>query len=266
MPLDTIPFVPYCGAPPLPQDLMSAWNLDPILLAAFAAAGFGYATLLQREGGHATVHRPLCFAAGWLVLLVAFVSPLCNLTSALFSARVAQHLLTIQVAAPLLVLAWPAGAVRWPGWARTLARPLGIPEIAWGLFGVSLWVWHLPGPYMAALRWDAILWTMHITLLVGALAAWRTVLVPGDAAARARGVLSALGTSVHLAMLAALLIFAPEPLFPYHLTTTAAWGLSPLADQQLGGLIMGVIGSLAYIALNLYAMARWMMSLQQRAG
>ena len=251
--------IPYCGPPPVPEGIRSAWNGDPVLLAAFALAAAGYAMMAHRHGARMERHQPWCFAAGWLVLFAAFVSPLCNLTSALFSARVVQHLLTIQVAAPLLVLSWPMGAVRWPAWARTMASPLGVPEIAWGLFGLFLWVWHLPGPYMAALRFDAVQWVMHGSLFVGALAAWRTVLAPDGPAMRARGLLSAFGTSVHLAILAALLIFAPQPLFAYHLVTTATWGLSALADQQLGGLIMGVVGAAAYAALNLYALARWLM-------
>lgn len=260
MPTDAFPFVPYCGAPPVPGGLAMAWNSDPWLLAAFvlAAAGLAAATSMARISGGASGHRPWCLAAGWLVLGIAFVSPLCNLTSALFSARVAQHLLTVQVAAPLFVLGWPAGAVNWPGWLRTAVRPLERPELAWGLFGITLWVWHLPGPYMAALANDAVLWSMHGTLFAGAVAAWRSVLAPADNAMRLRGLLAAFGTSVHLAMLAGLLIFAGTPLFPYHLTTTAAWGLSPLADQQLGGLIMGVIGSLAYVALVLTGAARWL--------
>lgn len=78
-----------------------------------------------------------------------------------------------------------------------------------------------------------------------------------------RGLLAAFGTSAHLTLLAALLIFAPNPLFRYHLTTTLAWGLSPLQDQQLGGLIMGVIGAAAYVALTPFAMVRWLMSLER---
>ncbi|MDQ2101091.1 cytochrome c oxidase assembly protein [Azospirillum isscasi] len=257
MPFETPPSViPYCGPPPVPEEFWSAWNGDPVLLAVFALAAAGYATVVHRRRAGMERHQPWCFAAGWLVLFAAFVSPLCNLTSALFSARVVQHLLTIQVAAPLLVLSWPAGAVRWPAWLR---KSLGIPEIAWGLFGLFLWVWHLPGPYMAALRSDAVLWVMHGSLLIGAVAAWRAVLVPEGAAMRARGLLSAFGTSVHLAILAALLIFAPQPLFVHHLVTTAPWGLSALADQQLGGLIMGVVGAAVYVVLNLYALARWLM-------
>ncbi|CAO3380572.1 cytochrome c oxidase assembly protein [Azospirillum argentinense] len=256
---ETLPsIIPYCGAPPVPDGFWSAWNDDPVLLSVFALAVVGYAALIKRHGAVMASHQPWCFAAGWLVLFAAFVSPLCNLTSALFSARVVQHLLTIQVAAPLLVLSWPMGAVRWPRWVRTLASPLAVPEIAWALFGLFLWVWHLPGPYMAALRFDAVLWVMHASLLVGAVAAWRTVLAPDSPAMRGRGLLSAFGTSVHLAILAALLIFAPQPLFVFHLETTAPWGLSALADQQLGGLIMGVVGAAVYVAVNLYALARWL--------
>lgn len=260
MPTDAFPFVPYCGAPPVPGGVSTAWNTDPWLLAVFvlAAAGLTMVTRRTRSAGGTHGYRPWCLAAGWLVLGIAFVSPLCNLTSALFSARVAQHLLTVQIAAPLFVLGWPAGAVRWPGRLRMAAALLERPELAWGLFGITLWVWHLPGPYMAALANDAVLWSMHGTLLAGAVAAWRSVLAPAGNAMRLRGLLAAFGTSVHLAMLAGLLIFAGTPLFPYHLTTTAAWGLSPLADQQLGGLIMGVVGSLAYVALVLAGAARWL--------
>lgn len=268
MATDSLPFIPYCGVPPVPDELSTAWNGDPALLAAFALAAIGLTVVARRPAGYAgqARHRSLCLAAGWLVLGVAFVSPLCSLTSALFSARVAQHLLTIQVAAPLFVLGWPGGAVRWPTLLRTAARPLAKPELAWGLFGITLWVWHLPGPYMAALANDAVLWLMHGTLFAGAVAAWRTILAPTDAAMRLRGLLAAFGTSVHLAMLAALLIFAGSPLFSYHLTTTTPWGLSPLADQQLGGLIMGVVGALAYVALVLAGAARWLRTLDEGQG
>lgn len=266
MPVEAPSVVPYCGTPPIPGEWLTAWNRDPVLLGVFAAALLLLMGLSRRHAGDGVRHRPLCLMAGWLVLAVALISPLCNLTSALFSARVAQHLLVIQVAAPLFVLAWPPAAIRWPAWIRALARPLGSPEIAWGAFGLFLWLWHLPGPYMAALASDAVLWTMHGTLFAGALAAWRSVLAPSEPTLRMRGLLAAFGTSVHLAMLAGLLIFAAGPLFPYHATTTAPWGISPLEDQQLGGLIMGVVGSTVYVALNLLAAARWLRQAGESSG
>ncbi|MBP2296125.1 cytochrome c oxidase assembly protein [Azospirillum rugosum] len=248
-----LPFVPYCGAPPLPEGLWQAWNWDPVLLAGFALAAVAYAGFevrhrqSKRGQPDRRWRRASCFAGAWLVLFAALVSPFCNLTSALFSARVAQHLLMIQLAAPLLVLAWPG----------TARRAVKHPEIAWILHGATIWTWHLPGPYMAALADDAVLWAMHLSMLVTAVAAWRTLL-RSEGAAAGRPAFAAFGTSMHLVLLSFLLVFAKGPLFPYHLTTTQPWGLSPLEDQQLGGLIMWVPGGLAYLVAALWALARWL--------
>ncbi|MCW2241094.1 cytochrome c oxidase assembly protein [Azospirillum canadense] len=243
-----LPFVPYCGAPPLPEGLWQAWNWDPVLLAAFAAAAVAYAGIEVRHGRtDGRWQRVSCFSGAWLVLFAALVSPFCNLTSALFSARVAQHLLMIQLAAPLLVLAWPGA----PG------RAVKHPEVAWILHGVAIWTWHLPGPYMAALADSTVLWAMHLSMLATAVVAWRTLLC-SEGAASGRPAFAAFGTSMHLVLLSFLLVFARGTLFPYHLTTTQPWGLSPLEDQQLGGLIMWLPGGLAYLAAALWAMARWL--------
>ena len=66
--------VTYCGPPPVPAELVSSFNLDPVLLLGL----FATALALRREkAGLAAV----------AVLAVAFVSPLCALSAALFSAR-----------------------------------------------------------------------------------------------------------------------------------------------------------------------------------
>ena len=84
------------------------------------------------------------FAAALVVLAIIFISPLCALSSALFSVRTAHHLLLIGVAAPLLVLSRPSTAARLPGdltiW--TAAQTLAI------------WLWHAPPAYEAALSSD----------------------------------------------------------------------------------------------------------------
>ncbi|WP_255564210.1 hypothetical protein [Mameliella sp. CS4] len=85
----------YCGPPPPPTELWASWNLDPVVLAALV----GLTVLLRRE--------PAGLAAV-AVIFVAVVSPLCALSSALFSARVAHHVLLVAVAAPLLAAALPA--------------------------------------------------------------------------------------------------------------------------------------------------------------
>ncbi|MFC7705289.1 cytochrome c oxidase assembly protein [Plastorhodobacter daqingensis] len=221
-------FIAYCGVPPVPQDLLSAWNLDPPLLAALLLC----APLVSRFAAN----RRAGWAA-WCLAWIIFVSPLCALSSALFSARVLHHVLLIAALAPLLVVAFPR-ANRW-------ALPTGAVFLVHLL---TLWVWHAPGPYGWALSSVAGYWFMQVTLLGSAWALWREALRPG-AAATALALL--VGTVAHMGLLGALIVFAPDPVYLAHLATTEPWGLSALADQQLAGLLMWVPAVLPYLALGL---------------
>ena len=234
MTLAPTPEVPYCGAPPAPG--AATWNSDPVLIAVLLAAG---AWGMFSAWGHAGTERRGALALGWAVLAGALVSPLCNLSVALFAARVGQHMLLALVAAPLLAFATcpPGGGGRRPG--------LALPSLA---FAAALWAWHLPGPYAATFRGDAVYWAMHLSLFGAALWLWAALLRRAedrpDAAA-----LAGLATAAHMGLLGALLTLAPRPLFAAHFGTTAPWGLTPLEDQQLGGLLMWVPGGLLFAAV-----------------
>jgi putative membrane protein len=227
------PITPYCGAPPAPGDV--AWNADPVLAGVL---------LLGLLAAWAAGAERRMLLAGWGVLALALVSPLCNLSVALFSARVAQHLVLLTVAAPLLALAFPA---RHWGPGRLAA--------ASGAFALALWAWHMPGPYAATFRSDLVYWVMQGSLFATAAWLWHGLL--RGAAARPDAVLLAgLATAAQMGALGALLTFAPRPLFAPHGLTTLAWGLTPLEDQQLGGLLMWVPGGLAFALVALPALAR----------
>ena len=91
--------IAYCGPAAVPGDLLVRWNFDPLLMAALAALAIVIAS------GRVANTR-----AGWTSLLLMatiFISPLCALSSALFSARVLHHVLLIAAVAPLLALAFP---------------------------------------------------------------------------------------------------------------------------------------------------------------
>ena len=88
-------YIPYCGTPPLPGS--ASWNLDPVLILLLLAAG-AWGMMRLRGAGPA---RQAAFASGWLVLVLALISPICNLSVALFSARVGQHMLLTLVAVQL---------------------------------------------------------------------------------------------------------------------------------------------------------------------
>ncbi|MFK8253092.1 cytochrome c oxidase assembly protein [Ancylobacter terrae] len=170
---------------------------------------------------------PAALAAA--ALFVAFVSPLCALTVALFAARGLHHLVLVLVAAPALALAWRCSAP---------AAATG------GLLGLSvfLWLWHVPAAYELAWRSPSAYWLMQAGLLGSAWAFWSGVLADGrdDAPIAAAGLVLALAGQMGL--IGAILTFAPRILYPQHLATTEAFGFGALADQQLAGLVMWVPG------------------------
>lgn len=223
----------YCGAPPDPATLLLRWNLDPVLLGLVAAAAWLVLGGPERGRGR--------LLAAVAVLAVLFVSPLCALTSALFSARSAHHLILIAVAAPLLASGLAASGRR----ARV---PLG-PGTAAVLHTIVLWLWHAPALYAAALGHVAIYWLMQASLLGTAVVLWRRVLAPDTELLPA--LLTLVGVMLQMGFLGAVLTFAREPLYAPHLLSTAPWGLSPLEDQQLAGLLMWAPGMLPYLFVAL---------------
>lgn len=262
--MDAAPYVPYCGSPPVPGHL--TWNTDPVLIAALVAVPVLYA--LGCRGPEAPdARRQLCFYGGWAIVAAALVSPLCNLSVALFSARVAQHMLLTLVAAPLVVLGHPGAALR-----RSIPRRLrpgpfrpriGSLQLAATFgFAVALWTWHLPGPYDATIRSDLVYWAMHLTTFGAALLLWQVLFHRLNCISTA--LLVGFGTTVQMSLLGALLTVAPRPLFAPHLGTTAPWGLSPLEDQQLGGLIMWVPGGTLFTLIGVLAFGAWLRTLSSR--
>lgn len=227
----------YCGPPPLPDELWQRWNFDPILLTVLALLAVVGATWMR----HAEGPRRWAFGGAWVLSAVLFVSPLCALTVALFSARVGHHVLLAMVMAPMLALALPAPSLR----RLPILPPLAVSS-------AILWFWHVPDFYVSAFISPALYWSMQASLLAGFAWFWRGLI--WSEAPMAVGV-AALSSAMQMGLLGALLVFAPQPLYAPHLVTTPAYGLSPLSDQQLGGLIMWVPANLPLMALVLWRLA-----------
>lgn len=226
--------VPYCGPGALPDDLWQRWNTDPFLLSGLALL------LLWAVFRPSAGQRAAAFGA-WCILVLGFVSPLCALSSALFTARVVHHVLLIGLAAPLLVL----GGLRWS--RGVLAAVLA--------HAVAVWVWHAPTIYAAALADDGLYWLMQASLLLTAIWLWAGAL--RDWSASLAGVGALAGTMAQMTMLGALIAFAPRPLYAPHFATTQSWGLSALEDQQLAGIVMLVPAGLLYLIPILWLVGTW---------
>ncbi|WP_200962507.1 cytochrome c oxidase assembly protein [Bosea sp. Root381] len=175
--------------------------------------------------------RRTYWIAGCSVVAIVFVSPLCALGSALFAARSFHHLLLAAVAAPLLAAAFPAR-----GRAYGLAALLTSSGV--------LWLWHWPALYTLAYENHAAYWALQIGLLASFVWFWRAVL---SAVASPLSAIMLIGAGAgQMGLLAALLTFAPRPLYEVHGLASLSWGLDPLSDQQLGGLLMWVPAFFVY--------------------
>lgn len=224
----------YCGPAPTPDMLWRDWNFDPPLMAAIGAV-FMLLIISARNR-----RQRLAAGAALFLMLLAFVSPLCALASALFSARVFHHVLLVTFLAPLVILAIPSQART--GWSLPT-------QLSFLVHTILLWTWHAPAPYLFALSSTAAYWLMEVTLIGSALWLWADILSPRRSAGAAIALL--LGTTIQMGMLGALLTFSREPLFAAHMDTTHAFGLTPLADQQLSGLLMWVPAALPYLFVAL---------------
>ncbi|HWR52996.1 MAG TPA: cytochrome c oxidase assembly protein, partial [Bryobacteraceae bacterium] len=128
--------------------------------------------------------------------------------------------------------------------------------------------WHAPSLFDATVESEFVHTAQHMSFLGSALLFW-WALIRGRGGALGYGaaVLYVFTTAVHTAVLGALLTFAPTPFYPaYAAGSTQQWGLTPLEDQQLAGLIMWVPAGVVYIVAGLWLLAGWLRESEARVA
>lgn len=266
----------HTGQPLAPHDVWAAWNLDPVLLAVLGAALVVHRRGRVGPGRASDVWRTRAFVVAVVVVGVAVLSPLDALSGALASAHMGQHVLLMLVAAPLLAFSAPSSTLlrgaptvvrRLPARlrrhlapARGLADALWHPATALLLYVGTLWIWHAARLYDAALASEPIHALQHATFLLAAVLFWRVVLsgrrgqrVPGGL-----GFLLVWAAAMGSVLLALLMTFATEPWYAAYATTTQAWGLDHLEDQQLAGALMWVPAGAIHVVVALALFASWL--------
>jgi putative membrane protein len=283
--LDASPALAHEGVPPAPHDVWSAWSWEPTVLIGLAAAGVVYTLGVRRlwraagPGRSIPAWRTAAFAGGITALFVALISPLDAMGAALFSAHMVQHLMLLIVAPPLLVLGDPFHAAFWAlplagrrhlaaAWldhprVRAAGGALTRPAVVWVVNVALLWFWHLPAAYGWALDHETAHAVEHASFLAMSVLFWWVLFRPaGPRIDRGAGILFVFTMGLQMSALGAILTFAGSAWYPGHAPWTAAWGLTPLEDQQLAGLIMWLPAGLVYLSVAAVLFIQWL----ERAG
>lgn len=255
-----------------PHDLWTAWEFDPGTTIPLVISAILYAWGARTRRG-VRIQEMALFWGGWLMLAAALVSPIHPLGEALFSAHMTQHEILMLCAAPLMVLSRPLIPLLW-GMPFGLRRRLGqlsktaavqgiwlgitAPIAAWWIHAVALWGWHAPALFDATLTNEWVHAAQHASFFGSALLFWWSLFYSRGRAGYGAGVLYLFTTAVHTSILGALLTFSRAIWYPAYVTTAGVWGLTPLEDQQAGGLIMWVPASLVYLAAVLFMFAAWL--------
>ena len=222
------------------------------------------------------IGRLLAAAVGFAALALALSDAVHAAAHELFVAHMAQHLLLVSLAAPALLLADPFAVTLWglPARGRSflaagfrqrhpVRRALGgltRPQIAWPVYVVVLWLWHLPAAYEAALRSGPLHDVEHALFFGTAVLFWWPVLRPAPHVtatphAALRVAYLVLG-AIQSAALGLLLASRSAPLYTTYVSTAPAWGLSSAEDQVWGGVLMWTVGAAVDMAAIVLVVGR----------
>ncbi len=259
-----------------------SWTFDPWIVTPLIAFGALYVAgtlILSRRRKHSrgrSWHAALC-CAGWLSLAGSLVSPLHWLGEHLFTFHMIEHEIIMAVAAPLLVLANPVGTLLWslPRRLRVIAgramrhrivnsiwRWLSEGSRATMIHGIAIWAWHAPALFDAAVTDVVIHRLQHLSFFLTAVLFWWSVFRRSETGAAAWHVFI---TMLHTSALGALMALAPRVLYSAQTATSLAWGLTPLEDQQLAGIIMWIPAGTIYAGTALALAAIWIKQTGERA-
>ena len=204
--------------------------------------------------------QAVCFHATSVLAAIALLGPLDDWAKTSTTAHMVQHMALMVVIAPLWVISHPlpqiaaasgrAGALIWRPMLRLTRHPLATTY----LHAAAIWIWHMPWFYMLAVRnpwWHVF---EHACFLVTAGLFWWVVL-RSPSRLLAMALLALLLTLMHTGFLGAILTFANEPIYDESRS---------LADQQLAGLVMWVVGAVPYLLASAWLGHRWLLRLKRQ--
>lgn len=266
---------------PTVNEFLASWDLraDVLFVAAALAVAYvtGWRRLRQRRPGAVRFGSLAFYLIGLAAVVLALVSPIDAFATSLFTLHVIEHELLTMVAPPLLLLANPFPVVFWAvsqglrhrlgrlltrrALLRRAIRALTWMPVAWLIYMVILWGWHLPSFFEMSLRNEFAHDVQHLSFFLAGLLYWWPLVNP---APRLHGhipygfrlvyIIAAVGPIMLPTMSIAL--FARQVFYPYYAAVPRLWGLTALEDQAIGWALMGLLDGLIYFSAFLVLVAR----------
>ncbi|WJH38053.1 cytochrome c oxidase assembly protein (plasmid) [Aliirhizobium terrae] len=189
-------------------------------------------------------HTSLYVGVILLMALWAVLLPLADRAS--FTIHMIAHMGVVAGAAPLIAIGLSGTRfdlpARWPWFSPIVASLLEL---------VAVWIWHIPTFRALSESSPSIAAVEQVTFLVAGLALWLSCLgglEAGRGGRRMAGAVGLLFTSMHMTLLGALLALSPRALYGDGEVSCFGIALSPVVDQQAGGVIMLLVGAAVYLA------------------
>lgn len=266
--------VPLSVVHPVAQVGWTWWTIHWSTVIGLAALGWAYTWGVRRLQAKATAagteppalrrSQQIAFVSGLLVIFVSLNGPLHDLSDTyLFSAHMVQHLLLSLAVPPLLLVGTPGWLLR-PFLANPaierVARSLTRPTRCFIIFNVVIIAWHLPPLYNTAMAYHPIHIVQHLMFLVASVLMWWPFLSPLPELPR----LSYPGQMLYcflmvipMSIVAIYIAMADHVLYPAYSLAPRVWDITPMSDQQIGGLIMWVPGGLLFYVVMTFVFFKW---------
>ena len=248
------------------------------------AAGMLYAVgsyRIHATGGRVRRVERASFWIGWSVLVASVAPWMDRIVQVSFSAHMAQHEMMMRIGAPLVIVgrpivpwiwALPTAMRRSTGGALALDAPRAIwkwlttPVVAWALHGVTVWLWHLPKLYEAAVNNEALHTAEH-AMFVGTAVVFWWGLVYGRYGRAAYGMaaLYVFTTMLYTGVLGALFALSTSPFYAIYRDRAPAAGLDAVHDQQLAGLYMWIPAGVVLTTFGLALVLAWLSESDRRS-
>ena len=251
-------------------DIWTHWHAHPDVLIGLAILegayllGVGPLRERHRLADDVDSRQVATFTAGVLVIFVSLLSPIHELSDKyLFSAHMLQHVLLTLVAPPLLVLGTPDWLIRpllRPDLSFRIARLVTHPIVAFAVFNLIFSLWHIPSLYNTSVTNHGVHIVEHLMFMAAAVIMWWPITSRMSELPRLSYPLQMMYLfllSIAQLIVFAVITFAPEPLYDWYVDAPRVWNLTPLADQQIGAIIMKIGGGILFGVLIVIAFFKW---------